>query len=79
MTDDNPETAGRSALPSKRFVALLYVPLMVPALLPLYFASQEDDPVLLAIMIGTAIAVLVFNAVVLVAAYRYFERTQGEP
>lgn len=59
-------------LPSKGFVALLYIPLMVPALLPLYFATQEEDTALLFIMVGTALAILVFNAFVLIGAYRWF-------
>lgn len=64
-------------LPSKRFVALLYIPLMVPAMLPLYLSRDQDDPVILAIMIGTAIAILLFNALMLVMVYRWFAEQGG--
>lgn len=64
----------QSRLPSKRFVALLYIPLMVPAIVPIYMASDQDDPVLVAIMIGTAVAVLIANALFLILIYRWFAR-----
>ena len=59
-------------VPSKRFVAALYVPLLVPALLPLYFAFGEDDPFIIGVMIATAVAVALFNAVMLIMVYRHF-------
>ena len=68
--DKEPSTAPK--LPSKRFVALLYLPLMLPAMLPLYFARDQDDPVLVTIMVGTTVAILIVNAFVLVGMYRYF-------
>ncbi len=67
--EDNARSAQK--LPSKGFVAMLYIPLLVPALLPLYFAADQDDPALVAVMVGTAITVLIFNAVILVVAYRW--------
>ena len=69
---DSQDNETQPQLPSKGFVALLYLPLMVPALLPLYFATQEDDPALIAIMVGTGVMVLVVNAAVLIGAYRWF-------
>jgi len=69
---DSPHSDDQPELPSKGFVALLYIPLMVPALLPLYFATQEEDSSLVAIMIGTGVVVLLFNAAMLVGVYRWF-------
>lgn len=68
--DDNRTPAPR--LPSKRFVALLYLPLTLPAMLPLYFAREQEDPALVAVMVATTLVILVVNAVVLIALYRYF-------
>ena len=78
LMTEHSEHNPKRGVPSKGFVALLYVPLLVPAILPLYFAVNEDDPALMAIMIGTTVAVLIFNAVVLVAAYRWFSRGAEE-
>ena len=50
----------------------LALPLMLPALLPLYMSQDQEDPTLVAIMVGTSIAILIGNAVALVLLYRWF-------
>jgi len=72
MTHDETHTDQPRNLPSKRFVALLYIPLTLPAAIPLYMARSQDDPVILAIMIGTTIVILFGNAGLLVLLYRWF-------
>jgi hypothetical protein len=64
----------RRKLPNKKFVALLYVPLMIPGIIPLYHATQQDDPAVALVMAATGVGVLIFNAVLLVALYRWFAR-----
>jgi hypothetical protein len=59
-------------LPSKGFVALLYIPLMGPALLPIYLSRDQEDPTLVAIMVLTSVAILLGNALMLVLVYRWF-------
>ena len=70
MSGEHDKTAARRP-PSKGFVAALYIPLLVPALLPLYFAIDQDDPTIVAVMIATTVVVLVTNALILVLAYRW--------
>lgn len=70
MRREHEDNKARTA-PSKGFVAALYIPLMVPALLPLYFAIDQDDPFIVGVMIATTVLVLVANALVLVFAYRW--------
>ncbi len=66
------ETTPSKELPSKKWVAALYVPLIIPALVPLYMVRDQEDPVIVAIMLGTTVAVLFANAAFLVLVYRWF-------
>ena len=72
MSEDRPNSREHQ-MPSKRFMALLYIPLMIPAFIPLWMARDQDDTVILAIMYGTAVAILIGNALMLTMLYRWFE------
>jgi hypothetical protein len=65
-------------LPSKKFAALLYIPLTIPGIIPLYYALQQDDMAVALVMAVTGVGVLALNALLLVVLYRWFERTQSE-
>lgn len=73
MTQEDKANSGQSA-PPKGVVALAYGLLLIPALIPIYFVVDQDDPTLIAIMIGTSVTILTFNTVVLVVAYRWLSR-----
>ena len=75
MKEETGDRAGRT--PSKRFVAMLYLPLLVPAVIPLYLARDQDDPVILAVLVATSLALAVGNALLLVLLYRWFQRSAG--
>ena len=62
----------RAKMPSKAFVAALYIPLLLPAAVPLYLAREQDDPLVVAILVGTTLALLIGNALLLVILYRWF-------
>lgn len=72
---DTPEEDNSRKAPSKRFVALLYLPLMIPALIPLFMSRNQEDPVIVAIMVGTSLTVLVANGFFLVLIHRWFARS----
>lgn len=77
MSDDSPGTR-KQRLPSKRFMVMLYIPLMIPAFIPLWMARDQDDTAILVIMYGTAVAVLVANGLMLMMLYRWFEGRNDE-
>ena len=75
MKEETADRTGRTL--SKRFVAMLYLPLLVPAAIPVYLARDQDDPVVLAVLVATSVALVVGNALLLVILYRWFQRSAG--
>lgn len=73
--DSTTQHDSENGRPGRLMLVALYLPLIVPALIPAYYATKQDDPMVSTAMGATSFAILVFNAVVLYLAYRWLTRT----
>lgn len=68
----------RGKLPAKKFAVLLYLPLTIPGIIPIYYATKQQDSTVAWVMVATGVGVLLFNALLLAVLYRYFARMRDQ-